>query len=58
MKKITPDILSVFACVFALGMTLGAMIVRPTGEIHASVITVLGLCLTYSATLLGFELKK
>ena len=56
-KQSVLQMMAIIVCSFGCILTATAMVVKPTGEIHGSVITAFGLCLAFSATLLGFEFK-
>lgn len=50
------SVLSAIVALIGLGIAASAMVIEPSGEIDASVITTLSICLVYSAALLGIEL--
>ncbi len=43
---------------FGCLLLTAALIIEPTGEIHASVLTAFSLCLGFSATMFGFKIKS
>lgn len=57
----TTDIKSALAvamCTFGCALLTAALIIRPTGEIHSSVLAAYATTLTYSAALFGINFKQ
>ncbi|MCM1034554.1 MAG: hypothetical protein NC038_03440 [Paludibacter sp.] len=54
MKSRLATAMSIFGC----SLLVAAFIVKPTGEIHSSVLTAFASTLTYSAALFGINMKE
>ena len=46
-----------FALVSGIGLTVAGFVVPPLGEIHSSILWVLGQCLVFAGMVVGIDLK-